>query len=829
MTNVRQVEPRPGVDVDDDVDVDIAPGAGPGKLTSSHGVEGPALQSPQRHVPGPDEVASAPSPNRQADKITSLLASYYDVDDVDDDLEVEEIQPAEAAEGTDVGRVGRGVETGPSSASPAAPSPSHNGEILSHIKSNQRLDDLLTTERELATDVGNADIELRGVVYDSYCAFIKASETVHGLHTALHDVDASLHHLDTLLSSVAENSDTIDHRLNAQQRVIFQLHEKRTVAQGLEELLKVGERMREELDVGDYEQVVRLYRGSVDALEAFRQHEAVERARVRVAEIRRQAVDLLRERLNGDRSDMSDMSDMSDRKEKSTIRNDQKILGMLIGLGEAREDLLEAYLGRVQGDIMAMRPSTPDASVWAIVAETMAVCEEILSSPPRAEDTEDDGGGGDGGSSVDAACTGILDAFIANFVGDIAADMVNRQMEAVLAALAGAGGFDVSGAEHADSDQHQQREAYAAALPGMFEGTFDALLRQAREIDGQRANSGHGLAASIALRAISEALAQHVLASYAVVMARAFKAIKEMMMRLLLTDDEDVRFLRVLIKSLEVNAKQDFGLVEKTVEAWVGWDGCVTNLQVLDSIDSSCQEMLSALCHGVRRMVAGDAAEEGPAALARLPPFLQKQFTVPATLALMDRGHPVALLCLASSLTAVRSAVVDAEMKDAEVAATANGLTARYQETMASEIKTSVTSTFASEVLGQVTTPSKPSQTALDIIRLVGQVKTDCTNTNRPETTWPKDMLNIALAEEMHVTERSKPISKAAFQQLQVDLAVLKRRLGAEIFLDGDLDGIVSRAAESCREPALVDPLTLERVAGIPPEATVAPRQTRSP
>jgi hypothetical protein len=41
------------------------------------------------------------------------------------------------------------------------------------IKTHQRLDDLLTTERELATDIGNADIELRGVVYDSYCAFME--------------------------------------------------------------------------------------------------------------------------------------------------------------------------------------------------------------------------------------------------------------------------------------------------------------------------------------------------------------------------------------------------------------------------------------------------------------------------------------------------------------------------------------------------------------------------------------------------------------------------------------------------------------------------------
>ena len=118
--------------------------------------------------------------------------------------------------------------------------------------------------------------------------------------------------------------------------------------------------------------------------------------------------------------------------------------------------------------------------------------------------------------------------------------------------------------------------------------------------------------------------------------------------------------------------------------------------------------------------------------------------------------------------------------------------------------------------MAQVATPpSKPSKTALDVIRVVTQVKADCVSTNRPETTWSTELLNIALKEEMDVIERSKPVSKAAFQQLQVDVAVLKRRLSAELAPDSELDGLVSRAAESCREPALVDPLTLERVAGV--------------
>ena len=793
MTHVRQVGPRRGLDVEPEVDID-ADGS-----PSSHGVEARSLKSPQGPWASDLPVAAATSPNRHADKITSLLASYYDVgDDGDGGLEVEEIQPTEAG---DDARRGAATTSKSASYTTSPPSPPSNDDMLSHIKSNQRLDDLMTTVRELATDIGNADIELRGVVYDSYCAFIKASETVHSLHTALHDVDASLHQLDTLLSSVAENSDTIDHRLSAQQRVIFELHEKRTVSQGVEALLKVGERMREELDAGDYDQVVSLYRGSVEALDAFGEYGAVERVRSRVAELRYEAVQVLRERLKSDRNDGS----------AGTVLNDRKVLTMLVGLGEAREGLLEAYLGQVQSDMLSMRSSTAsDVSMWDVVAETIDVCRAVIL-PHAEEDTDRDGANV---SPIDKACEGALDAFVADSVRDIVQPGVNGPMEVVLAALAASGGFDVSGAEHPDSDQHQQREAYGAALPGMFE-SFDALLRHAREVDALRANSGDGVATSVALHAIYGALDQHVRASYAVVGARALKSIKEMMMRLLLADGDDVRFLRVLIKSLEVNAKQDFGLVEKTVEAWVAWDGCVTKLQVLECLDSGCQDMLSALCDSVGGMVTGDRGQ-GPITPAGSPAFLQKQFLVPATLSRMDSAAPVAMLCLASSLTVVRSAVVDAELNDTEVATTADGLAARYLEKMTSEIKNVVDSSFASEVLAQVATPpSKPSKTALDVIRVVTQVKADCVSTNRPETTWPTELLNIALKEEMDVIERSKPVSKAAFQQLQVDVAVLKRRLSAELAPDSELDGLVSRAAESCREPALVDPLTLERVAGV--------------
>ena len=747
----------------------------------------------------PGLVPGVASPNRQADKIKNLLARYYDDGDeagvlggaagagkdaaarADPSDGAEEIQPMSA------------VST--SSSTPSSP----KTDLISQIQSNQRLDDLLTTERELATDIGNADIELRGVVYDSYCSFMQAAETVKDLHAALHEVDASLHTLDALLSSVAENSQGIDDRLTAQQRVIFDMHEKRQVVQGVEALLRVDERMREEMDAGEYEQVVRLYAASRDALAAYERHDGVGQLRGRVETIREELVAVLRDRM------------------------DRNAMGMLVGLGEADGDggaLVDSYLASRRAVLASEKDvGEKEKNAWALVEETAAVCREVL----RGYDGDGDGRSGPGPAAVDV--------FVSEVVGDIVREAVGGAIEEDLEVLAAAGGFDASGAEHVDHGDHMEHVDYGAGngLPALF-AVCDRMLLRSAQVDDARGTcdsdasgrDGHPRpATSVTRRVILGALDRHVRAAYAVVGARAFRSMKEMMMRLLLSEGADARFLKVLIKSLEVTVKQDFGLVEKVVEAWVVWDGCVTKAEVLECLDDGCRGMLASLCDGCAAMVAGETTSPASPTLARSPTlrtspaassgFLDRQFIVPTTLSRMHEAAPVASLCLASALSKVRGAVVDAEMHETAVAPVVESLTSRYIERMTHELSAAVSASFERDVIGQTDSPpTAPSQAASDIVRLVTQVETDRVNTNWTDGLWAKELLSTAIEQEMRVAERRR-LTKAAFQQLQADVAVVRRRLGATVDATV-LDTVVSRAAEWCDEPALVDPLVLERL-----------------
>jgi hypothetical protein len=130
---------------------------------------------------------------------------------------------------------------------------------------------------------------------------------------------------------------------------------------------------------------------------------------------------------------------------------------------------------------------------------------------------------------------------------------------------------------------------------------------------------------------------------------------------------------------------------------------------------------------------------------------------------------------------------------------------------MTHELSAAVSASFERDVIGQTDSPpTAPSQAASDIVRLVTQVETDRVNTNWTDGLWAKELLGTAIEQEMRVAERRR-LTKAAFQQLQADVAVVRRRLGATVDATV-LDTVVSRAAEWCDEPALVDPLVLERL-----------------
>jgi hypothetical protein len=615
----------------------------------------------------------------------------------------------------------------------------------------------------------------------------QAAETVKNLHIALQEADTSLHTLDALLSSVAETSQGIDDRLTAQQRIIFDMHEKRTAVEAVEALLKVDERMQEEMDIGNLEQVARLYRESKDGLAMYRRFESVERVRGSVEEIKRMAVAALRPQM------------------------DRKGLGMLLALGEESDGLLEMYIDSRMRVLEGTAVEGQDnEEKWAVVTETVAVCREVLLS------------GGDAGDH------GRLQSFVTDSVQKIVRDIVDQEMEANMKALAAAGGFDVSGVEHVEALDDHHRTEYGGTLPTLFE-IFDHVLERAHAIDHQDI-TGAGVPASTAASSatrlvIAEALARHIRGAYTVVGARAFRAMKEMMMRLLLSEGDDARFLKVLIKSLEVSAKQDFGLVEKSVEAWVAWDGCVSKMDVLECLDAGCRDMLGHLCDLVRTMIGhqgrGQSTEttstspRNPSTSSSIPgssSILEKQFIVPATLSRMHEAAPVAGLCLASSLSKVRSGVVDAETNERAVAETIDLLTSQYVTRMTQSMTEAVSASFERDVLGQtVSPPVGPSQTALDVVRLVLQVKTDGINTIWATGAWSTELLRKAVELEIDIIGRRQPISKSAFQQMQVDVAFTRKRVGED--LAGDvLSKIMARVAPCCSVPAPVEPLRLERI-----------------
>eukprot|EP00889_Picochlorum_renovo_P002787 jgi/Picre1/29817/NNA_005199.t1 len=134
------------------------------------------------HTPGKSE--------QQAQKVRSLLQSYYSSQDKEGIVGREYSEDASSyihPEEGDLDLVLLG-----------------QADVQRHVNKlvkEKRLGELLEEERRVATEAGNADIELRNIVYESYSRFVDASSVVDDLAGALDGLDAQLHTLDSLVST----------------------------------------------------------------------------------------------------------------------------------------------------------------------------------------------------------------------------------------------------------------------------------------------------------------------------------------------------------------------------------------------------------------------------------------------------------------------------------------------------------------------------------------------------------------------------------------------------------------------------------------------------
>jgi hypothetical protein len=715
-------------------------------------------------MPLDSNASSLASPNRQADKIKSLLASYYNETDTGggaDSDDVEEIQPADDCGVREevVRPVGKTSQRVPGDEGEGQ---SEDPSSIDQIKATQHLDDLLVTEKELATEIGNSDIELRSIVYDSYCAFMKASDTVRDLQRELNDVETSLETLDMLLSEVGGQSQAIDDRLNAHQNVIFEMHEKRKILQGVELLLRLGDDMKNAVLSKDYEMVVEMYKSSKDALDMYApRYGAVMAVKGEVDTYRREVLEDLQENLDGNAMKIS------------------------VELDEDIQKLVPAYLEKRKRVLMEERGMSADTQLETI-REAIETCQAVDTS-----------------STLQLR----VETFVREAIEHCTRAAIEMLIEEELISLAAAGGFDTHGVETDEKVEYDIQDQH------LYQ-TFDSFLQYAGQFDGILGNT---VATEVVSCCISETLGLHLRSAFAVVEAGAFKSIKEMVMRLLLNDGGSARFLKVLIKSLEVSTKQDFGLVEKVVGRWVSWNG-IPNTIVLDCFDTSCRDSLAHLCHCVEALYQGRTCRSySPEAT---PEFLEKQFAVPASLSRPEDSTPITALCLSSSILKVRAALVDEETKMSEktVQATADHLIQQYIETLRREIIESISSSFENDVLmTQTSPPTSPSTIAKKVAHLVTQVDSDCSHTNWdiPDNAeeWSLQLLKCFVDAEISAIDEhgNGKLSKAAFQQIQVDVVSLKNTVKLiSVAAAPLLDELLAQAVNRCDEPVLINPETLE-------------------
>lgn len=703
-------------------------------------------------------------------------------------------------------------------------------EQLEGLLKQCRLDQLLIKEKELARDVGTIDIELRNVVYDSYSNFIAASDVVKNLKGALENVDETLQSLDSLVSRVVSQSETIDSKLNEQQEVIFQMNQSRSLLQKLTSLLRVPKTIKVALERGAYEVAADIYLDTKPVLDKYSdQHAALREIRDEVDIYRSQAAEALRAKLL--------------QSSEETPHADLVIL--LARLGEPTVSLVSIYLSSQMKKIKAEIGNIDSAfgtleSMHQIVDSIVPVLERLYSTilcgtVRLSEELFDD--------------TSKQDVVV--FVSTSIQATLERIQMGILArcqqTLAHIGGFDTSGLEldQTLSTVEFLNKEDVLEIECIYK-ILDALRYRSLELDRciPEARPLHDVQ-----QTVQTILETHIKLAFALVSGRVFRSIKEIIMKIVLNttaedDPNSYRFLKVHMKSVDVGFRQDFGIIRSCAMTWIlqewmqkEWIDVV--LQCI--LDSSKGIML----HLASRMGAIAGVESSYPIL--VPGFIERQFSIPENL----KNTCITSLFLSSQIREIQACLearaadlykgihlVSAGGKEStspvrsfipqtrEAGEIADTLLEQYVQSRKNQLFRPLRDSLRETITHANTPPREPSQAAIQIILTITNIDADFRNTGLPEndsedsedisvkheTIW--SVLDMCIQEERSIIQSAK-ISKYAFQQIQIDSHVVKSRLSTYVDdtrrLASLFDTLPITAAEYSDDPILLDPIALDR------------------
>lgn len=688
-------------------------------------------------------------------------------------------------------------------------------------------------ERELATDVGSIDIELRNVVYDSYSNFIAASDIVKNLKTSLDGIDEKLLSLDSLVSDVVIQSESIDEKLSEQQNVIFQMNQSRSLLQRLTSLLRVPKTMKMAVERGAYEVAAEMYFDTKSVLEKYSDgHTVIREIRDEVEIYRCQSAEALRSRLM----------------KSSEEASHGEIVILLAKLDEPTASLMNVYFAsqtlKIKGEVEKIESafemrgsltkivdflqSSIESIFVSLIADTVRLSKDVFDSSMFDSVV----------TFVQASTKIVLDTFQIGII---------KKCHETLASV---GGFDVAGLELEQpfSEEENLNREDILEIEYIYQ-LLSNLRRRSLDLD---LLIPEAQSVNLLQLTVHTILDDHIKSAFVVVGGRLFKSVKEIIMKIVLNttaedDPNSYRFLKVHMKAIEVGIIQDFGIIRSCAMTWIvhEWMQKEWIDVILACISDSWKDTMLFLSS---RMGSLGGVQSSCSLL--LPGFLERQFAIPENLN-VDNAN-IALLYLSSQLQMMREclqgrtadlcrgiSVVSPHIKESlspahaslitpsEVDGMVSALMEQYITSMKSRIRRSIEEN-QTDALGD--TPTAPSAVALDIVQTVTCVDADFHNTSfdvqdsgegiqkefqdKASTKAIWDMLKFS-AEIQKGILKTRRISKAAFQQIQIDCHMIKSRTSKYVEdkkqLSSLFDALSIAAAERCDDPILLDPIALDK------------------
>ena len=700
-----------------------------------------------------------------------------------------------------------------------------------------RLGQLIDTQHELAASANNMDYEMQNAIYENYKKFVEANDLVVELQDSLVRSGDGFARLKDIISDTVAKSEDIDRKLNAQQDVIVRMNKARMTLQKLALLLKSPKKMKAALDRRAFDIAADVYADSRPVLEKYQGHRVMKEIKREMEMYRCQAVEYLRSSIG------------------SGTLNAVDTVAMLFKLGEPADSLASIFIASqketIKSIISALRDSLEACGLeqMAEVAEkeVRAFVRVLLDSASMCETFFE--------SSNRFNIISLAKEALVEVLGEIEASLARKMKDVIVQTLC----MDFSGHaldEHVSSKDIANQED-VLKIKYIYK-TFVVLRESFGDLD---IDIPEAFAPALLIQLVGKILQAHISATFEALEAKIFMRLKETIMKVLISQnsDDDPRsyaFLKMELKTQEVEALQEFSIVQSAAMTWVlqQWIKDEMLHSLMNYIHESWKDTLNNFAGRCAALLGEKKQlEEVPGCDKR---FLEYAFKIPQNLNAAE--SPMSALTIFKTFGSMKC--IDARVANlcqgiaitlpghvgspvqTDVAASniffrlqCSNTIERYSNLIQGRLETFLTSNLRKiqEATLPLSGPSDVAQYTLSTIRRVDIDFKNAEYNRQPSVEDGSEMsvgdvsspqaissvlLESFLKKEVEALRASSPLlSKAAFQQIQVDCYFLRHNMKDLVSSKSSevsslLDSCSLAAAECCSEPIVLDPITLDKL-----------------